>query len=75
MRPEPEVRAPTAATNGRPALSRRSALEAKLLAHHCGWLQLDEIRVRKLRRDLARLLDEMGSDDPLARRLVLGEKV
>ena len=73
MRPQPEVR--ETGSKGQDTVSRRSALEAKLLAHHCGWLQLDEIRVRKLRRDLARLLDEMGSDDPLARRLVLGEKV
>ena len=47
----------------------RLDLEAKLLAYRCGWLACDEIRIRKLQRDLGRMLDSAG-EDQLARQLV-----
>ena len=49
---------------------RRGELEAKLLAYRCGWLASDEIHVRRLKRELARLLDESPADDRLARALL-----
>jgi hypothetical protein len=47
----------------------RLDLEAKLLAYRCGWLACDEIKVRKLERDLGRILDSAG-EDQLARQLI-----
>lgn len=49
---------------------RRSELEAKLLAYRCGWLARDEIKIRKLERELDRVLKQIGTDDALARRLI-----
>jgi hypothetical protein len=65
------VRQPNHLTADTPNLvGRRTELEAKLLAHRCGWLASDEIKVRKLERALAEVLAEIGRDDPMARRLI-----
>ena len=60
------------ATSQRPfnRFQRRSELEAKLLAYRCGWLAPDEIRVRRLKRELALLLEETQADDAMARALL-----
>lgn len=42
----------------------RSQLEAKLLAHRCGWQALDDIRVKKLELALKAVLAELGQPDP-----------
>jgi hypothetical protein len=42
----------------------RSQLEAKLLAHRCGWQSLDDIRVKKLELALKAVLAELGQPDP-----------
>ena len=42
----------------------RTQLEAKLLAHRCGWQVLDDIRVRKLELALKAVLAELGQPDP-----------
>ena len=42
----------------------RTQLEAKLLAHRCGWQPLDDIRVRKLELALKAVLAELGQPDP-----------
>ena len=47
----------------------RLDLEAKLLAYRCGWLACDEIKIKKLERDLGRILDSTG-EDQLARQLI-----
>lgn len=52
---------------------RRSILEAKLLAHRCGWLTLDEIRQRRLERSLRSVLSALGKKDP-ADRLIRHRK-
>lgn len=43
---------------------RRSVLEAKLLAHRCGWLALDDIHQRRLERSLRSVLGALGKKDP-----------
>jgi hypothetical protein len=56
---------------GRNAVVRqRSELEAKLLAYRCGWLARDEIKIRKLQRELDQILKQIGTDDALARHLL-----
>lgn len=65
---------PQTSTDSRAAIRLRSELEAKLLAYRCGWLSRDEIKIRKLERELARLLDELENEDPMARRLIDGSK-
>lgn len=42
----------------------RTQLEAKLLAHRCGWQSLDDIRVKKLELALKAVLAEIGHRDP-----------
>ena len=42
----------------------RTQLEAKLLAHRCGWQALDDIRVKKLELALKAVLAELGQPDP-----------
>ena len=42
----------------------RTQLEAKLLAHRCGWRTLDDIRVKKLELALTAVLAELGQPDP-----------
>jgi hypothetical protein len=42
----------------------RTQLEAKLLAHRCGWQSLDDIRVKKLELALKAVLAELGQPDP-----------
>jgi len=42
----------------------RTQLEAKLLAHRCGWRTLDDIRVKKLELALQAVLAELGQPDP-----------
>ena len=42
----------------------RTELEAKLLAHRCGWQALDDIRVKKLELALKAVLAELGQPDP-----------
>ena len=58
------------APDGKAVVRRRSELEAKLLAYRCGWLARDEIRIRKLERELDLVLKRIGTDDALARRLI-----
>ena len=45
-------------------VARRTQLEAKLLAHRCGWQALDDIRVKKLELALQAVLAELGQPDP-----------
>jgi hypothetical protein len=52
------------------AVRRRTQIEAKLLAYRCGWLPSDEIRIRKLTRELSEVLDYIGAGDPLAQQLI-----
>ena len=49
----------------------RTQLEAKLLAHRCGWQVMDDIRVKKLELALKAVLAELGSPDP-AEALISG---
>ena len=42
----------------------RTQLEAKLLAHRCGWQAMDDIRVKKLELALKAVLAEIGQPDP-----------
>ena len=49
----------------------RTQLEAKLLAHRCGWQEIDDIRVKKLELALKAVLAELGSPDP-AEALISG---
>ena len=50
--------------NERALVALRTQLEAKLLAHHCGWQVLDDIRVKKLELGLKAVLGELGQPDP-----------
>ncbi len=43
---------------------RRSTLEARLLAHRCGWRTLDDLRLRRLERSLKNVLKALGGNDP-----------
>ena len=52
------------------AVRRRTEIEAKLLAYRSGWLPSDEIRIRKLTRELSEVLDYIGAADPLAHQLI-----
>lgn len=52
------------------AVRRRTEIEAKLLAYRSGWLPSDEIRIRKLTRELSEVLDYIGAADPLANQLI-----
>lgn len=45
-------------------IALRSQLEAKLLAHRCGWQRLDDIRVKKLELALKAVLVQLGQPDP-----------
>ena len=49
---------------------QRSELEARLLAYRCGWLELDEIKIRKLEKALRGVLHKLGTDDVLATALL-----
>ena len=49
---------------GAALVALRSQLEAKLLAHRCGWQSLDDIRVKKLELALKAVLAELGQPDP-----------
>lgn len=53
----------------RDSTRQRLDLEAKLLAYRCGWLSFDEIKIRKLERQLKQLLESAG-DDQMARNLI-----
>jgi hypothetical protein len=70
VQPNRDRKAGTAAQKPFNHFQRRSELEAKLLAYRCGWLAPDEIRVRRLKRELARLLEEIQADDAMARALL-----
>ncbi len=59
-------------TDRRALVHRRSALEARLLAHQCGWRQLDEVRLRRLRRSLTGVLEALGGEDPARALLAAG---
>jgi hypothetical protein len=48
----------------RALVSRRTELEATLLAHQCGWRVLDEIRLRRVRLSLHSVLEALGTADP-----------
>ena len=54
----------------RQLIMRRTVLEAKLLAWRSGWIELDEFRIRKLRRELNKVLADLPAEDPLARSLM-----
>ncbi len=45
-------------------IALRTQLEAKLLAHRCGWQTLDDIRIKKLELALKAVLAELGQPDP-----------
>ena len=62
-------RAPAIARD-RAAMQRRTQLEAKLIAYRCGWLERDEIAIRKLERALDRVVREIGREDRMARALL-----
>lgn len=49
---------------GTALIALRSQLEAKLLAHRCGWQSLDDIRLRKLELALKAVLGELDQPDP-----------
>lgn len=66
---EPTRQTGDEAANQYARVRRRTELEAKLIAYRCGWLVGDEIRIRRLERELGRLLDEIGQDDPAHRLL------
>jgi hypothetical protein len=48
----------------RALVSRRTELEATLLAHQCGWRELDEVRLRRVRLSLHSVLEALGKRDP-----------
>ena len=48
----------------RALVRRRTELEARLIAHRCGWRTLDDIRLRRVRRSLAGVLRALGAPDP-----------
>ena len=52
-------------------IALRTQLEAKLLAHRCGWQALDDIRVKRLELALKAVLAKLGSPDP-AEALISG---
>ena len=56
--------------SNRALIQQRSELEARLLAYRCGWLELDEIKIRKLENALRQVLQMLGTDDVLARALL-----
>ena len=60
------------ADDHRALIRRRTDLEAKLLAWRAGWIDLDELRVRKLQRELHAVLTELQTQDALARFLLSG---
>ena len=60
------------ADDRRTLIRRRTDLEAKLLAWRSGWIDLDELRVRKLQRELHAVLTELQTKDTLARFLLSG---
>jgi len=49
---------------------RRTALEAKLLAYRLGWLAGDDVRVRRLQRDLKTVLSLLPEGDSMAAALL-----
>jgi len=58
------------ATDHRQAIRLRTNLEAKLLAYRSGWLPFDEIKIRKLERELQIVLSVIGNEDTLACQLI-----
>ena len=48
----------------RALIALRTELEAKLLAHRCGWQAMDDIRLKKLELALKAVLGELGQPDP-----------
>ena len=48
----------------RALVALRTQLEAKLLAHRCGWQTADDLRVKKLELALKAVLGELGQPDP-----------
>ena len=52
-------------------IALRTQLEAKLLAHRCGWQALDDIQVKRLELALKAVLAKLGSPDP-AEALISG---
>ena len=53
----------------------RTQLEAKLLAHRCGWQEMDDIRVKKLELALKAVLAELGAPDPAEALISGGSRV
>ena len=73
-RAEQNVRtAPPAQDDRRTLVRRRTELEARLIAHRCGWRQLDEVRLQRLYRALASTLEALGDRDP-AEMLIAGDR-
>ncbi len=64
--PQPE----TQERGQRPLIRRRTELEAKLLAWRSGWIRLDELRIRKLEKELEAVLAGLPDQDPLAQALI-----
>lgn len=48
----------------RKLVRRRTELEARLIAHRCGWQILDDIGLKRTRRSLASVLKSLGAPDP-----------
>ena len=59
-----ETEKPEAQRKDSALVALRTQLEAKLLAHRCGWQALDDIRVKKLELALQAVLAELGQPDP-----------
>ena len=68
MRAQRRLQVP--ATDHRQAIRLRTNLEAKLLAYRSGWLPFDEIKIRKLERELQIVLSVIGNEDTLACQLI-----